>query len=111
MMMAPLPPHYQTASPRQPVAAEAAAGKAASASQLTSSCPQGDRQLPKGEDQIYRSFLGKIFRKENPILIKKKIKFSSYTRKFRVEQLQSHTVYDYNGLLIYGEIIVYFLIY
>ncbi len=27
-------------------------------------------------------------------LIKKKIKFSSYIRKFRMEQLQSHTVYD-----------------
>jgi hypothetical protein len=50
MMMAPLPPHYQMASPRQSLAAEAAADKAASASQLTSSCPQGDRQETKGED-------------------------------------------------------------
>ncbi len=34
-------------------------------------------------------------------LIKKKIKFSSYIRKFRMEQLQSHTVqYMANGLLI-----------
>jgi hypothetical protein len=30
------------------------------------------------------------------VLIKKKIKFSSYIRKFRVEQLQSHI---YEGLL------------
>jgi hypothetical protein len=35
-------------------------------------------------------------------LIKKKIKFSSDIRKFRIEQLQSHT-YMANGLLIYGE--------
>jgi hypothetical protein len=27
-------------------------------------------------------------------LIKKKVKFSSYIRKFRVEQLQSHILYD-----------------
>jgi hypothetical protein len=32
-------------------------------------------------------------------LIKKKIKFSSYIRKFKMEQLQMT-----NGLLIYGEI-------
>ncbi len=41
-------------------------------------------------------------------LIKKKIKFCSYIRKFRVEQLQSHVT---NGLLIYGEIFAHFLIY
>ncbi len=35
---------------------------------------------------------------------KEKIKFSSDIRKFRLEQLQSHT-YMTNGLLIYGEII------
>jgi hypothetical protein len=43
-------------------------------------------------------------------LIKKKIKFSSYIRKFRMEQLQSH-IYITNGLLIYGEIFAHFLIY
>ncbi len=31
---------------------------------------------------------------EQSTLIKKKIKFSSYIRNFRMEQLQSHTVYD-----------------
>jgi hypothetical protein len=36
-------------------------------------------------------------------LIKKKIKFSPYIGKFRVEQLQSH-IYMTKGLLIYGEI-------
>jgi hypothetical protein len=41
---------------------------------------------------------------------KKKRKFSSYVRKIRVEQLQSHT-YMTNGLLIYGEIFAHFLIY
>ncbi len=48
---------------------------------------------------------GKPDRKPHPLpaLIKKKIKFSSYIRKFRVEQLQS--------LLIYGEIFAHFLIY
>jgi hypothetical protein len=40
--------------------------------------------------------------------IKKKIKFSSYIRKFRLEQLQSHMT---NGLLIYGEIFAHFLKY
>jgi len=35
-----------------------------------------------------------------PTLIKKKIKFSSYIRKFRMEQLQSHMT---NGLLTYWE--------
>ncbi len=30
----------------------------------------------------------------NNTLIKKKIKFSSHIRKFKVEQLQSHTVYE-----------------
>jgi hypothetical protein len=48
-------------------------------------------------------------RKQNA-LIKKKITFSSYIREFRVEQLQRHT-YMTNGLLIYGEIFVHFLIY
>jgi hypothetical protein len=104
MMMAPLPPHYQMASPRQPLAAEAAAGKAASASQLTSSCPQGDRQPPKGEDQIYRSCSGKYLKKrtiytdkkENQIfLIYKKIQGGAVVKSYMT-----------NGLLIYGEIIV-----
>jgi hypothetical protein len=36
-------------------------------------------------------------------LIKKKVKFSSYIRKFRVEQLESHS-YMTNGLLIWGNI-------
>jgi hypothetical protein len=31
---------------------------------------------------------------KNTTLIKKKIKFSSYIRKFRVEQLQSHIRYE-----------------
>jgi hypothetical protein len=35
-------------------------------------------------------------------LIKKKIKFSSYIKKFRVDHLQSHMT---DGLLIYGEIL------
>jgi hypothetical protein len=43
-------------------------------------------------------------------LIKKKIKFSSYIRKFRVEQLQSHT-YMRKGFLIYEEMLKYFPIY
>jgi hypothetical protein len=43
---------------------------------------------------------------ENNALMKKKIKFSSYIGKFRVEQS-----YMTNGLLIYGEIFSYFLIY
>jgi hypothetical protein len=43
-------------------------------------------------------------------LIKKKIKFSSYIRKFRIEQLQSHICMT-NGLLLYGEIFAHFLIY
>jgi hypothetical protein len=43
-------------------------------------------------------------------LIKKKIKFSSYIRKFRMKQLQSHICMT-NGLLIYGEIFGHFLIY
>ncbi len=37
---------------------------------------------------------------EHNTLIKKKRKFSSYIRKFRMEQLQSHLT---NGVLIYGE--------
>ncbi len=44
-------------------------------------------------------------------LIKKKIKFSSYLRKFRMEQVPSHITYMTNGLLIYGEIFLHFLIY
>jgi hypothetical protein len=44
----------------------------------------------------------------NPSLIKKKIKFSSYMRKFRIEQLQKKS-YMTNGLLI-GEIFAHFLI-
>jgi hypothetical protein len=39
-------------------------------------------------------------REEKGSLIKKKIKFSSYVRKFRMEQLQSQ--YMTNGLLICG---------
>jgi hypothetical protein len=42
-------------------------------------------------------------------LIKKKIKFSSYVRKF--EWSSCKVIYDYNGLLIYGEIFAHFLIY
>ncbi len=42
--------------------------------------------------------------------IKKKIKFSSYIRKFRVEQLQSHA-YMRKSFLIYEEIQKYFPIY
>ncbi len=41
-------------------------------------------------------------------LIKKKIKFSSIIRNFRMEQLQSYMT---NGLLIHGEILAHFLIY
>jgi hypothetical protein len=41
-------------------------------------------------------------------LIKKKSKFSSYIRKFRVEQLQSH---KRKGFLIYEEMRKYFPIY
>jgi hypothetical protein len=60
---------------------------------------------------LYTSFTSPSL---HPIFIrhtdkKKKIKFSSYIRKFRVEQLQSHNMS--NGLLIYGEIFAYFLIY
>ncbi len=40
-------------------------------------------------------------------LIKKKIKFSSYIRKFRVEQLQSH-ICMWKGILIYEEMRKYF---
>jgi hypothetical protein len=40
---------------------------------------------------------------------KKKIEFSSYIWKFRVEQLHSHIIT--NGLLISGEIFAHFLIY
>ncbi len=36
-------------------------------------------------------------------LIKKKIKFSSYIRKFIMEQLHSR-IYMTNGLLIYGQV-------
>jgi hypothetical protein len=43
----------------------------------------------------------------NNTLIKKKIKISSYIREFRVEQLQSHTVYE-EGFLIYEEMRKYF---
>jgi hypothetical protein len=43
-------------------------------------------------------------------LINKKIKFSSYTRKFRVEQLQSH-IYLRKGFLIYEEMRKYFPIF
>jgi hypothetical protein len=53
-----------------------------------------------------------IARGEKTTLIKEKIKFSSYIRKFRMEQLQSHMT---NGLLLYGDISSYirkpFLIY
>jgi hypothetical protein len=38
-------------------------------------------------------------------LMKKKSKFSSNIRKFRVEQLQLAVTYITNGLLIYGEIL------
>jgi hypothetical protein len=41
-------------------------------------------------------------------LIKKKIKFSSDIRKFRMEQLQSHMT---NCLIIYGEMFAHFPIY
>jgi uncharacterized protein YjbI with pentapeptide repeats len=58
---------------------------------------------------IYAAVLrGVIMR--NCTLIKKKIKFSSYIRIFRVEQLQRH-IFMTNGLLIYGEIFTHFLIY
>jgi hypothetical protein len=40
-------------------------------------------------------------------LIKKKIKFSSYIRKFRMEQLQSHM----KGFLIYEKMFKYLTIY
>jgi hypothetical protein len=43
-------------------------------------------------------------------LMKNKISFSSYIRKFRVEQLQSHT-YMRKGFLIYEEMYNYFPIY
>ncbi len=39
------------------------------------------------------------------------IKFSSYVRKVRVEQLQSHIWLKASSVLIYGEISAYFLIY
>jgi hypothetical protein len=41
-------------------------------------------------------------------LIKKNIKFSSFVRKLRMEQLQSHMT---NHLLIYGDIFAHLLIY
>ncbi len=44
-------------------------------------------------------------------LIKKKIKFSSYIRKFRMEHAVAKSIYMTNGLLIYGEIFAHFLIY
>ncbi len=44
-------------------------------------------------------------------LIIKKIKFSSYIRKLRVEQLQSHICMTNGLLLIYVEIFLHFLIY
>jgi hypothetical protein len=49
------------------------------------------------------------FKALHPTLIKKKIKFSSYLKKFRMEQLQSH-IMTYR-LLMYGEIFAHFLIY
>ncbi len=42
---------------------------------------------------------------------KKKIKYSSYIRIFRVEQLQSHIQYMRKGFLIYEEMRKYFPIY
>ncbi len=44
-------------------------------------------------------------------LIKKKIKFSSYIRKFRRDQGSVAKSYMTNSLLIYGEIFAHFLIY
>ncbi len=43
-------------------------------------------------------------------LIKKNIEFSSYIRKFRVEQFHTYSHMS-NGLLIYGEIFAHFLLY
>jgi hypothetical protein len=43
-------------------------------------------------------------------LIQNKIKFSSYIRKFGVEQLQSHTVYE-DGCPVYEEMREHFVIY
>jgi hypothetical protein len=45
-----------------------------------------------------------LYFKINAALIKKKIEFSSYIRKFRMEQNMT------NSLLIYGEIFAHFLI-
>ncbi len=42
---------------------------------------------------------------------KKKRKFSSYIRKFKMEQLQSHIWLTDSSILIYGEIFAHFLIY
>ena len=65
--------------------------------------------------QALTSFVAFVLRtlREEPVvatLIKKKIKFSSYIGKLRVEQLQSHICMT-NGLLIYGEIFAHSLIY
>ncbi len=46
--------------------------------------------------------------KETFVFMKTEINFTSYIRKFRMEQLQSYMT---NGLLIYGEIFAHFLIY
>jgi hypothetical protein len=48
--------------------------------------------------------------KDVDTLIKKKIKLSSYIRKFSVEQLQSHICMR-KGFLIYGKMHKYFPIY
>ncbi len=46
---------------------------------------------------------------EHNTLIKKKIKFSSYIRKFRIPNRAVAKSYMANGLLIYGEIFAHFL--
>jgi hypothetical protein len=68
-------------------------------------------QLPK-YDLIRKnsSYLHTPFKLRYITLIKKKIKFSSYVRNIRVEQLQTHT-YMRKGFLIYEEMQKYFLIY
>jgi hypothetical protein len=49
--------------------------------------------------------------KQYGTLIKKIIKFSSYIRKFIVEQLESHTYIRKGFLLRYEEMLKYFPIY
>jgi hypothetical protein len=71
--------------------------------------PDGERRWQYADRGLATARSKQVSSPPSSTLIKKKIKFSSYIRKFRNGAVAKS--YMTNGVLIYGEIFAHFLIY